>query len=96
MNYAKERNYRKVFLISALLIALIFSSAQAITTRDLIFARSPETSQPITTAVADAMNQAPVVKGLTPDQEAPQTAGSTVIWTGDAFDSEGDELLYQF
>ncbi len=96
VNYAKERNYRKVFLISALLITLIFSSAQAITTRDLIFARSPETSQPITTAVADAMNQAPVVKGLTPDQEAPQTAGSTVVWTGDAFDSESDELLYQF
>jgi len=59
------------FLISALLIALIFSSAQAITTKDLIFAKSPQTTQPISTVVADAMNQAPVAKGLTPDQEGP-------------------------
>lgn len=96
VNYAKERNCCKVFLISALLIALLVCSAQAITTKDLIFARSPAAAQPISTVVADAMNQAPVAKGLTPDQEGPLTAGSSVVWTGDAFDSDGDELLYQF
>lgn len=96
MDYSKERNHRRAFLISALLIALIFGSAQAITTKDLIFSKSPQTTQPISTVVADAMNQAPVAKGLTPDQEGPLTVGSPVVWTGDAFDSEKDELYYQF
>lgn len=96
MNYAKERNYSRAFFISVLLIALFISSAQAITTKDLVFARTPEAAQPISTVVSDAMNQAPIAKGLTADQEGPLTAGSSVVWTGDAFDSEKDELYYQF
>ncbi len=96
MNYEKERRYCKLFLVTALLIALFIGSAQAITTRDIIFARTPEAAQPISTVVSDAMNQPPVAKGLTADQEGPLAAGSSVFWTGDAFDSDGDELYYQF
>ena len=96
VNYEKERRYCKAFLISALLIALFIGSAQAITTKDIIFARSAEATKPISTVVSDAMNQAPVAKGLTADKEGPLVAGSSVTWTGDAFDSEGDELYYQF
>ena len=42
------------------------------------------------------MNQAPSAKSLTPDQEGPLTAGSTIIWTGNAYDPDGDKLFYQF
>jgi hypothetical protein len=37
-----------------------------------------------------------LAKSLTPDQEGPLTAGSTIIWTGNAYDPDGDKLLYQF
>jgi len=42
------------------------------------------------------MNQAPSAKSLTPDLEGPQAAGSTIVWTGSAYDPDGDKLLYQF
>ena len=35
-------------------------------------------------------------KSLTPDQEGPLTAGSTIVWTGKAYDPDEDKLLYQF
>ena len=92
----KERNCHWIFLACALLIAVFICPGQAITTKELLFAENAQSSEPISSVVQAAMNQAPTAKSLTPDQEGPLTAGSTVIWTGDAYDSDGDTLLYQF
>ncbi len=91
----KERNYRRG-LFCALLIVVFLGSVQAITTEDLLRAGNAQGSQPISSIVAGATNQPPLAKSLTPDQEGPLTAGSTIIWTGNAYDPDGDKLLYQF
>ncbi|NTV27974.1 MAG: hypothetical protein HGA93_04775 [Methanothrix sp.] len=91
----KGKKYRLVFLAVALLAAICL--AQAITTKDLMLAKNAQNSAPITyLAGTGAVNQPPSAKSLTPDQEGPQTAGSTIIWTGNAYDPDGDKLLYQF
>ena len=93
----KEWNYHRILLECALLLVVFICSSQAITTEDLLFAENAQSSEPIPPVVAaGAMNQAPVAKSLTPDQEGPLTAGSTIIWTGNAYDPDGDKLLYQF
>ena len=71
-------------------------SVQAITTEDLLRAGNAHSSEQISSLVARATNQPPMAKSLTPDKEGPLTAGSTIIWTGNAFDPDGDKLLYQF
>jgi hypothetical protein len=91
----KERNYRRG-LFCALLIVVFLCSVQAITTEDLLGAGNAQSSQPISSIVAGATNQPPLAKSLMPDQEGPLTAGSTIIWTGNAYDPDGDKLLYQF
>ncbi len=92
----KERNHGRVLLTCALLIVVFFCLGQAITTQDLLLARNAQGQETIPSAVAGAVNQGPSAKSLTPDQEGPLTAGSTVLWTGNAYDPDGDRLLYQF
>ena len=88
----KEWNYRRG-LFCALLIVVFLCLAQAITTEDLLHAGNKQSSEQISSFQA---NQPPLAKSLTPDQEGPLTAGSTIIWTGNAYDPDGDKLLYQF
>jgi len=92
----KERIIHRILLACTLLIVVFFCSGQAITTKDLLFAVNDRSSEPIQSVAANAMNQAPSAKSLTPDREGPLAPGSTIIWTGEAFDPEGDKLLYQF
>jgi hypothetical protein len=92
----KERIIHRILLACTLLIVVFICSGQAITTKDLLFAVNDRSSEPIQSVAANAMNQAPSAKGLTPDREGPLAPGSTIIWTGEAFDPEGDKLLYQF
>jgi hypothetical protein len=92
----KERNYQRVLLACSFSIMVFFCSCQAITTQELLQARNSQGQEPIPSAIAGAANQAPSAKSLTPDQEGPLTAGSTIIWTGNAYDPDGDKLLYQF
>ena len=92
----KERNIHRILLACSLLMVVFICSGQAITTKDLLFAGNAQSSEPIQSAAANALNQAPSAKSLTPDQEGPLTAGSTVIWTGNAYDPDGDKLFYQF
>ena len=93
----KERNYHRILLECALLLVVFICSAQAITSEEINFSENAQSSEPIPSMVAaDAMNQAPTAKSLTPDQEGPLTAGSTIVWTGNAYDPDGDKLLYQF
>jgi hypothetical protein len=89
-------NHNKNFWVCALLIVAFICLCQAITTEDLLFAEKGQKSEPISSVVAASMNQAPLAKSLTPDQEGPLTSGSTIIWTGNAYDPDGDKLLYQF
>lgn len=91
----KERNYRRG-LFCALLMVAFLGSVQAITTEDLLGAGNAQGSQPISSIVAGTTNQPPLAKSLTPDQEGPLAAGSTIFWTGNAYDPDGDMLLYQF
>ncbi|MGC9515503.1 MAG: hypothetical protein ACP5EL_07605, partial [Methanocrinis sp.] len=42
------------------------------------------------------INRPPTVTGLSPDRPSPQTAGSRIVWTASASDSEGDLLYYKF
>jgi hypothetical protein len=92
----KAKNYELIRLAYALLIVAFLHSGQAVTTEDLLLAGNAQSSEPIASVVADAMNQAPSAKSLTPNQEGPLTAGSTIIWTGNAYDPDGDKLLYEF
>jgi hypothetical protein len=91
----KVWNYRRG-LFCALLIVVFLCSVQAITTEDLLRAGNSRNSEQISSVVARATNQLPMAKSLTPDKEGPLTAGSTIIWTGNAYDPDGDKLLYQF
>ncbi|OPX78510.1 MAG: lipoprotein NlpI [Methanosaeta sp. PtaB.Bin039] len=47
-------------------------------------------------AIASAPNEPPVITALTSDKTSPQAAGSTVTWTAEAEDPEGDQILYRF
>ncbi|MDM7935562.1 MAG: hypothetical protein QUS08_09270 [Methanothrix sp.] len=84
-----------VLLASALMMVLLFS-CQAITNEDLLSAGNGYRSEPDQYVGTGATNQAPSAKSLTPDRDGPQAAGSTIVWTGSAYDPEGDRLLYQF
>ena len=93
----KEWNYQRILPVGALLLVVFICSGQAITTEELVFNENAQSSEPAPSVVGPgAMNQAPTAKSLTPDQEGPLTAGSTIVWTGDAYDPDGDKLLYQF
>ena len=92
----KGKNYQRILLAGSLLVIAIVCLGQAITTKELMLART-QNSAPITDlAATGAANQPPSAKSLTPDREGPQMAGSTIIWTGNAYDPDGDRLLYQF
>ena len=90
------KNCQRIILAGSLLVIAIVCLGQAITTKELMLART-QNSAPITDlAATGAANQPPSAKSLTPDREGPQMAGSTIIWTGNAYDPDGDRLLYQF
>jgi len=90
-------NYHRILPVGALLLVVFICSGQAITTEELVFKENAQISEPTPSVVATgALNQVPSAKSLTPDQEGPLTAGSTIVWTGDAYDPDGDKLLYQF
>ena len=91
----KEGNCRRILFVCALLTVMFICSSQAVTTKDLMSAANAKSSGAMA-SIAGSMNQPPIAKSLTPDQEGPLTAGSTVTWTGYAYDPEGDRLLYQF
>jgi len=92
-----EWNYHRILPVGALLLVVFICSGQAITTEELVFKENAQISEPTPSVVATgALNQVPSAKSLTPDQEGPLTAGSTIVWTGDAYDPDGDKLLYQF
>jgi len=42
------------------------------------------------------LNKPPIVNGLTPDKQSPQVAGTTITWTANATDPDGDDILYKF
>ncbi len=42
------------------------------------------------------VNMKPSVTSLVPDNVSPQKAGTTITWTAEAFDPEGDPILYKF
>jgi hypothetical protein len=92
-----KKNYQRLLLAGALFIMAFLFLGQAITTKDLLLAGKGQNSATAESLVGTgAMNQAPLAKSLTPDQEGPLTAGSTIVWTGNAYDPDGDGLLYQF
>lgn len=92
--------YTNTMLIAlAALTAVLLSAgpAAAVTTGDLLLAGSAKNAAPISSyADTGAVNQPPSAKSLTPDVEGPQLAGTTIEWTGMAYDPEGNRLLYQF
>jgi hypothetical protein len=91
-----KRKYM-LFIALAALIAMIFPTVWALTTADLLRAEGSKNAAPILSyANSGAANQPPTAKSLTPDVEYPQTAGATIVWTGTAYDPEGNKLLYQF
>lgn len=93
----KEKKYQRFLLAGALLAVAFLCLSQAITTKDLLLMRNAQNSAPTASLVGTgAVNQPPSAKSLTPDQEGPLTAGSTITWTGNAYDPDGDRLLYQF
>lgn len=91
-----EGNYHKIFLSCAFLTIVFICSCEAITTKDLMQAGNAKSQGDMLSLVSGSMNQAPIAKSLTPDQEGPLTAGSTITWTGYGYDPDGDKLLYQF
>ena len=91
----KEGNCGRILFVCIFLIVMLICSSQAITTKDLLTAGNAKNSGAMA-SIAGSMNQPPIAKSLTPDVEGPLTAGSSVTWTGFAYDPEGDKLLYQF
>lgn len=93
----KGKKYHMVLFAGALFAVAAICLCQAITTKDLMLAKNSQDSAPLTYLTdSGAANQQPTAKSLTPDRDGPQTAGSTIIWTGNAYDPDGDKLLYQF
>jgi hypothetical protein len=41
-------------------------------------------------------NALPAIDGLTSDKKSPQYTGTSVAWTADAIDPDGDQILYRF
>ena len=88
-----ERMYGLLIVIT---ITLLYTG-HALTTEDLMRAENAKNTAPVTSlADSGAVNQPPSAKSLTPDAEGPGIAGTTVVWTGKAYDPDGDRLLYQF
>ena len=46
--------------------------------------------------VEENVNQKPSVMSLKPDKVSPQPQGAQITWTANAYDSDGDTILYQF
>jgi len=69
---------------------------QAITTKELLAARTQNSASLADLAANGAANQPPSAKSLTPDREGPLMAGSEIAWTGTAYDPDEDRILYQF
>lgn len=93
----KGKKYYFIILAGAFLAIAAICLGQAITTKDLMLAKNADNSAPITYLTGTgAVNQPPSAKSLTADREGSQIAGSTIIWTGNAYDPDGDRLLYQF
>lgn len=87
---------RKYWLLIVIALMLLYAG-HALTTEDLMLAENSKNSGPIAPfADSGAVNQPPSAKSLTPDAEGPGIAGTTVVWTGKAYDPDGDKLLYQF
>jgi protocatechuate 3,4-dioxygenase beta subunit len=42
------------------------------------------------------INRPPAISRLTPDMRSPQDAGTTITWTANAADPDGDQILYRF
>lgn len=79
------------------IVATLLYTGNALTTEDLMLAENGKNTAPITSfADTGAVNQPPVAKSLTPDTEDPQSAGTTIVWTGEAYDPDSDRMLYQF
>lgn len=51
---------------------------------------------PCTEPCPSAINNKPVLSHLISDVLSPQEAGTTIVWTAEADDSENDEILYRF
>lgn len=83
-----------LFIVIA--VTLLYTG-HALTTEDLLLAENSKNAVPITSlAESGAVNQPPSAKSLTPDVDGPETAGTTIVWTGKAYDPDGDRMLYQF
>jgi hypothetical protein len=54
----------------------------------------PISATPLTPLVRD--NLAPELNSLTPDKSSPQIIGNPIIWTANAYDSDGDPIYYKF
>jgi hypothetical protein len=93
----KSKEYRRSFLTIAVLAMAFLCPGQAITTKDLQLAGDAQSTELVKNyADTGAVNQPPSSKSLTPDNESPQMAGMTIVWTGTAYDPDGDKMLYQF
>ena len=46
--------------------------------------------------ISAVTNQPPVVNSLNPNRPSPQVAGTTITWTANAYDRDGDSILYRF
>lgn len=90
------KSCRRVIIAGSLLVIAVVCLGQAITTKELLMAANQNSASITDLAANGAGNQPPSAKSLTPDREGPQTAGSRVSWTVNAYDPDGDRLLYQF
>jgi len=59
---------------------------------DDVIIQTPEVTSPVEVV----SNQLPVVNSFEPNKPSPQTAGTSIIFTVDASDPEGDTIYYQF
>ncbi len=41
-------------------------------------------------------NTPPALRSLTPDKSSPQLSGTSIVWTANATDPDGDQILYRF
>ncbi|MFB3764861.1 MAG: hypothetical protein ACE14P_06380 [Methanotrichaceae archaeon] len=87
---------RKYSMFIVIAITLLYTG-HALTTEDLQLAENGRNNVPITSiSNTGAVNQPPSAKSLTPDIEGPQPTGTTIAWTGVAYDPDSDNMLYQF
>lgn len=50
----------------------------------------------ITPSIVAVPNKPPIISALTSDKTSPQEAGTEIIWTAEASDPEGDQILFRF